>query len=101
MPMIPPPTIRISVVTVTSPHLPGRLPRIPQLFDIMLFFQGVHAGPDPLVAVSHQLALLRQSLDRLPFPDRFVALNVIDHSGVQNKKPPVDPAFGSLGFFVE
>jgi hypothetical protein len=50
---------------------------------------------------AHELAVARERLDRLPFPSRLIALNIVYGSLVQDEIPTVDPPFARLGLLIK
>src|SRR5579859_3730993 len=54
--------------------------------------QCVHALPETLELVRHQLALLAQAFQWLAFEDGVVSLDVVDHLVLEHEEAAVDPA---------
>ena len=64
--------------------------------------QCVHRLPKTRVPVSSEGPSSSQLLKRSFFPHRFIALNIVEHAGLQHEKPPVDPRRDlALGLFHE
>src|SRR5439155_18656711 len=83
------------------PHLPGGFSRDPELFEKILFFERIHAGPESGMSISHELTFPRETLDRRPLPDRLIALDVVENLPIQHEKAAVDPPFRQLRLFIK
>src|SRR5690606_7035172 len=74
---------------------------LPQLLEALLVAQRVHALPEPLVPVGHELPVLGQLLERLALELGVVAGDVVEHARLQHEEGAVDPALARLGLLVE
>src|ERR1700712_2936953 len=83
------------------PFFPGRLPRGPELLEVVLVAQGIHRLPEAFVEKYLQLAVARQVLHRLSFPYGRVVCDVVEYFRRKHKKAAVDPAAIALRFFLE
>src|SRR3546814_15687087 len=72
---------------------PPRSTRTDTLFPYSTLFraaEGVEVLPEPVVPVGDQLALLGQCLERLAFPGGLVAVDVVEHLGLEDEEAAVD-----------
>ena len=53
------------------------------------------------MAVGHELAVGGEALHRLSLPLRVVAVNVVEHAGLEHEEPGVDPPFRGLRLLRE
>jgi len=53
------------------------------------------------MAIGRELALSRQATQRVLLPDRGIALDPINHRGIQHKETAVDPTAIALGLLLE
>src|SRR5688572_27307837 len=83
------------------PDRPWCVSGIPECFKNVFLFQRIHAGPESVVPVSHQLAIFCEALNRALLPNRFISLDVIKGLTVQNKVTSIDPAFTRLRFLIK
>src|SRR3712207_9130358 len=83
------------------PDPPGRRSGLPKLLQQNLVPDGVHALPEAVVAVGHQLAVARQVLQRLLLELGAVALYVVEDLRLADEEGAVDPPFAGLRLFVE
>src|SRR5882757_1307403 len=83
----------------SPPDLPGSLTAIPHLMQLANIAQCIHAVPETLVPVHHQLAVACQHLQRFTFKFNVVSSYVIQHSRLQNEESAVDPPGFDLRFF--
>ena len=100
-PMTPPPMTRKSDRTASYQIFHGAFAGLPQLFEVIFLAQGIHAGPEAGVAVSHELVVLSEPFNGLALPDRFIAGDVIDRLALQHIEPAVDPALVTMRLFLE
>src|SRR3546814_1189910 len=75
---------------IQSPDLPWGAPGLPVFSEKMLVAEGVEVLPEPVVPVGDQLALLGQCLVRLAFPGGLVAVDVVEHLGLEDEEAAVD-----------
>src|SRR3989337_2182259 len=68
-----------SIGPAESPNLPGCFPVLPQFLEDILFFQGVHAGPESPVPVPHQLPVSGKHLQGITFPYGAVSPDVLQN----------------------
>src|SRR5690606_23489215 len=73
----------------------------PQLLEELLLLERVHARPEAVVAVAHQLAVLHEAVDRLALPAARVAVDVVDGLRLEDEEAAVDPALALLRLLVE
>ena len=74
-----------------GPELPGRRPARPELLEQLLVAHGVHALPEAVVPVRHQLAVACELLERLTLPLGLVARHVVEHARLEHEEGAVDP----------
>ena len=80
----------------------GALPLAQSSSSMVLVAQRVHRLPEAVVLVGHQLAVGGQALERLAFPARCVALDVVRGTcGDSTKKPPLIQPPSPRGFSVK
>ena len=60
------------------PDLPGRAWRCPQVFEQVLFAQGVHGLPEAVCLIGGELAFARERLQRLALPGWCRPFDVVD-----------------------
>ena len=65
------------------------------------FSESVPAGPEAIVAISHELTFASQSFNGLALPNRFIAGDVIDRLALQHIEPAVDRALFTMRLFLE
>src|SRR4051794_6679252 len=68
---------------------------------MVLVSERVHRLPKAIVLIRLELALFRQFHERLGFPGRGTALDVIDSGWLHHKKTAVDPGAVSSGLFLK
>src|SRR5438094_5723632 len=83
------------------PHFPRSFVLCPEVFQDSYVTQCVHALPELIVPIGHQLPLGGQSLERLALKVDVVSRNVVKNGWLQDKETAVDPAFGKLGLLTE
>ena len=76
-------------VAVGLPHFPRRSTAAPQTFQLLFVFKCVHAGPEAVVAISDELVLVHEPLERFTHQLFFVA-NVVKDFFLENEVPAVD-----------
>src|SRR5688500_2280548 len=62
----------------------------------MLLSQCVHALPERIVQIGHQLLFRGKPFHRFPFPNRMVRVDVVEDFRLQYKERSVDPSFAEL-----
>src|SRR5690554_2680358 len=83
------------------PHLPRGLARGPHLLEHLLLLQRVHARPEAVVPVAHELAVAHEPVYGLALPDAGVPGDVVDGPRLEDEEAAVDPALALLGLLVE
>src|SRR6185312_11999798 len=71
----------------------------PEILQEMDVAQRVHALPEAIMPIRHELAFPRQPLHRLQLPRRRIAVDVIEHLRLEHKEAAVDPAGAYLRLF--
>jgi hypothetical protein len=74
---------------------------LPKVFEQLLVADGVHALPEGVVPVGHELAVARQPLERLPLELRRVAVDVVEDLRLEHEERAVDPALADLRLLRE
>src|SRR5579872_5892649 len=87
--------------SLSFPDLPGCIPAGPQPFQTDFVAHGVHALPEAVVLVGHELPVARQALQGLALELRIVALDVVEHSRLEHEEGAVDPRLAGEGLLVE
>src|SRR3546814_20580209 len=67
----------------------------------MLILQRVHALPEALMPVGHQLPLGGESLQRFPLPHRLVPVDIIEDLGLEDEERAIDPAVPAVRLLLE
>src|SRR5687768_15417748 len=84
-------TRRWARLSAFIPHLPGRAAALPELFEQLPLAHGVHGLPESLVAKGHQLSIRGELLQRVSFPDRVIALDVVERCRLEHEESAIDP----------
>ncbi len=71
------------------------------MFEDVLLAERVHALPERLVLVRHQLPVGRQSLHRLVLEHGVVTVDVLGDLGLHDEERTVDPAFAGVRLLAE
>src|SRR6185312_8523472 len=83
------------------PDLPGGIAARPEGLEAHFVAHGVHALPETVVLVGHELPVARQTLERLALEQRGIARDVIEHLRLENEEGAVDPCFPGERLLVE
>ena len=83
------------------PHFPGSFALRPYIFQQSLFAHGVHALPEALVLVGHELAILRGALQRRLFQDGIIAVDIVEELRLADHEPDVDEVAVALRFLAK
>src|SRR5262245_21674700 len=75
----------------TAPRRPRRVAALPQPVQVLQVAQRVHALPEVAVLVGHELAFLRERLERLELEVRRVAGDEVERSRLEDEEAAVDP----------
>ena len=67
----------------------------------MFLSNRVHALPEIVVAICHQLTFTSEPLEWLLFPVSAVSVDVVEYCGFEHEESSVDPALFRLGFLRE
>src|SRR5437762_3153929 len=76
------------------PHFPGSLAATVHVVQHLLIFEGIHAAPEPVVAVGKKLLLLDQSLKRL-LNQFFATVHEIENLLSQYEESSIHPDIGA------
>src|SRR5215475_2365138 len=83
----------------------GTLPRCltasPEFFEKVSFFQGIHARPKSVVSVAHDMPISCEVFHRIAFPNRVIAIDIVQSLVIEHKVAAIDPAFAILLLFVK
>lgn len=63
--------------------------------------QRIDRLPEPRVAIGSQFTVAREADERLLLPHRIIALDVIEHLGLQHKEPAVNLRRAVVGLFAD
>ena len=75
---------------------------MPEAFQHLEVAEGVHALPEAIVAVNHELAIPGQVLQGLALQNApIVDGEVVENLRLEDEEPPVDEALGGLGLLGE
>src|ERR671913_172734 len=77
---------RNALAAFLLPGLPGRVARLPELLEQLAIAQRIHALPEIVVAVGHQLALVGESLERVLLPLRRIAGHLVEYLGLAHEE---------------
>ena len=80
------------------PYLPGRLPGVPHVVQVLVFAVRVHGIEKSLMQVGLQLPVGGQSLHRLAFENASVAFEIIENSRLEDKKTGAGEGFEAWAF---
>src|SRR6185437_15849817 len=86
---------------LSLPNLPGRIAARPERLEAHLVTHGVHALPEAVVLVGHELAVARQAFQRLALEQRGIAVDVIEDARLENEEGAVDPCLTRERLLVE
>src|SRR3990172_6790314 len=76
---------------------PGRIAAVPQALEQTAIPHGVHALPEGVVAVGHQLTVLGEPFEGGQLPLRgFVVVDVVGDAGFEDEESRVDPSLPDL-----
>src|SRR3990172_998885 len=90
-----------SIGPAESPNFPRGFPVLPQFLENVLLLQGVHAGPESAVRVSHQLPVAGKHFQGVPFPYGLVSPDIIQCPAFQDEEAAVDPPLVRFRLLVE
>ena len=65
-----------------------------QIFQMLLFLESIHAGPESVVRIGQKLTISDQAMKRF-FHQVFAFLDVIENLAPEDKKAAVNPASGT------
>src|SRR5438477_4011929 len=95
------PSCPVTSTLTLGPDFPWRSATLPELIEHDLLAERVHALPEFVMSVCHQLRIGCKPLERLPLEVRFVAVDVVQHRRFEDEEGAVDPAFPKLRLFRE
>src|SRR3990172_9489632 len=76
---------------------PWRIALVPKALQQGLVPQCVHALPEGVVTVSHQLTVFGEPFERGELPLRgSVVVDIVGDAGLENEESPVDPSLPDL-----
>jgi hypothetical protein len=75
------------------PHRPRCITPAKEVFKVLLFFEGVHAGPIAVMRVGHQAAGADQPPERF-FHQFLAVLHVTEYLLAQHHEPAINPRAG-------
>src|SRR6188472_1574497 len=75
-----------SCLVRSFPNLPWSVAAVPESAQEADVAQRVHRLPEPLVAVGGELTVAGEPLERIAFPDRLVAVDVVEHAGLEHEE---------------
>ena len=81
----------------SAPGFPGCFTGIPKIVEQLLLSQRIHALPEALVLVGHELAFRRQAGHRAIIPLRVVIFDVVENLRLEDEECAIDPALRRLG----
>src|SRR5262245_3230465 len=84
--------VRATRLSVLRGDFPWRLVPLPQILQQALVAQRIHALPEAFVLVGAQLAVFRESLQRLILEPYSVSRDELEDFRLQNEESAVDPA---------
>src|SRR5688572_7522650 len=82
---------RTPLAARSVPCFPGCLARFPKRLEQTPVAQRVHALPEPVVPVGHQLAVAGESFHGFALPGGFVAVDVVEDLRLEHEERAVDP----------
>src|SRR6516225_1059138 len=88
--------------SATLPHRPGRTPVRPETRQMLVIARRVHAVPEMLVTVGHQLAVAGQLLERFALEHKIGTIaEPIEHGAREDEEPAADPVSRHVRLLVE
>src|SRR5512143_40683 len=85
----------------SSPGLPRRLATLPQTLEQTKLTDRVHALPEVLVAVSHELSITCEALEPIALEHGLITVDVLQDTRLEDHESTVDPSLADLRFFGE
>src|SRR6185437_16310834 len=86
---------------MSSPDFPRGVAALPERFQPHFVAHGVHALPEAVVLIGHQLAIARQLLQRLALELRRIAFDVVEDSRLEYEERAVDPGLSGQRLLIE
>ena len=83
-----------------SPYFPRSFPTHPEALQKSEIAECIHALPELVVPIGHQLSLSGQWLHRLVLPTGLVTSNIRQNVGLRTKNPPLIHPSPICGFSV-
>src|SRR5450830_2012976 len=94
--------VSVFISTCSRPFLPLRSAAIPQLVQLYLVAQCVHALPETVMLPVQQHAVARDVFQRRAFENGgFAVLQIIEHAGAADHEAAIDPAQVAGRLFAE
>src|SRR5262245_56562401 len=84
-----------------TPNLPGSLSAVPQGLESDFVAYGVHALPEAVMLVRHELPVAGEVFERLALELRRMAADIVKHAGLKDEERAVDPRFPGERLLIE
>src|SRR5436189_6375079 len=76
----------------SPPQPPWRLPRLPEVFEVILVAQRIHGLPEPGMPERGQLAFIGELWQRPGLPSCGIALDAVDDRRLEDEIAAIDDA---------